>query len=84
MLWSNFTPSAAALQSKLPFSLGVLSFEQWLQFVFIPKMFELVRSESKFPDNVNILPMAEQSLGVADDRSRVIELIKQIDLVFSN
>lgn len=83
MLWSCSTPSVKALQSKLPFSLDVMPFEQWLQFIFIPKMSEIVSSESIFPDNLKLLPMAEQSLGAAYNRARVIDLIKQIDLVFS-
>jgi len=82
MLWSCSAPSAKALQSKLPFSLDVMPFEQWLQFVFIPKMSELLSSESKLPDNIKLLPMAEQSLGAAANQSGVIEVIKQIDLVF--
>jgi len=83
MLWSNFTPSVEAFQSELPFAFDTMSFEQWLQFVFIPKMFEIVSNKSTLPDNLKLLPMAEQSLGVADNQSGVVEVIKQIDLVFA-
>ncbi len=82
-LWSCSTPSATALQSTLPFSVDVLSFEQWLQFIFIPKMSELLSSGSTLPENVTLLPMAEQSLVATKNRDGVIEVIKQIDLVFS-
>ena len=81
-LWSSSAPSIEALQSKLPFALDLMLFEEWLQFIFIPKMSKIVISKSTLPNNLKLLPMAEQSLGAADNRSGVIEVIKQIDLVF--
>lgn len=83
MLWSCSAPSAKALQSKLPFSLDVMAFEQWLQFVFIPKMSELLSSKSQLPDSMKLLPMAEQNLGAGVNQTEVIDVIRQIDLVFS-
>jgi uncharacterized protein YqcC (DUF446 family) len=83
MLWSSSTPSVKALQSKVPFSFDLMPFEHWLQFVFIPKMSELLSSKSELPDNLKLLPMAEQSFGVAEGNSEVIDLIKQIDLAFA-
>ena len=83
MLWSSSIPSNQALQSMVPFAFDSMAFEQWLQFIFIPKMSELIRTEKALPTNLELLPMAEQSLGAEGYQSRVIEVIKQIDLVFS-
>jgi uncharacterized protein YqcC (DUF446 family) len=82
-LWSNGAPSFEALQSKLPFAFDTMPFEQWLQFVFIPKMFEMVSNKSSLPDNLKLLPMAEQSLDNVNKPSGVIDVITQIDLVFA-
>jgi uncharacterized protein YqcC (DUF446 family) len=82
-LWSSSPPSQEAFQSELPFSLDVMLFEQWLQFVFIPKMSEIVSAESTLPENLQLLPMAEQSLGATESQSGIIEVIKQIDIVFA-
>ena len=83
-LWSSKVPSIKALQSNLPFAIDTLSFEQWLQFVFIPKMSEIVSTESTLPDNVELLPMAEQSFGAADYQSRIVKVLREIDLVFGD
>ena len=82
MLWSSSAPSVEALQSQLPFSLDFMSFEQWLQFVFIPKMSVIISKKSTLPGNLKLLPMAEQSLGAANKQYEIIEVIKQIDLIF--
>jgi uncharacterized protein YqcC (DUF446 family) len=83
MLWSSSAPSVEALQSKLPFALDTMTFEQWLQFVFIPKISKMIISKSTLPDNLKLLPMAEQSFNVKDHQCGVIEVIKQIDSAFS-
>jgi len=83
MLWSSSTPSDDALQSKLPFAFDTMPFEQWLQFVFIPKMSEIVSNHSTLPVSLQLLPMAEQSLDANNNQSRVIQVIKEIDSVFA-
>lgn len=84
MLWSGSKPSNQALQSMVPFAFDSMPFEQWLQFIFIPKMSEIIRTEKMLPNSLKLLPMAEQSFGTANNHLVVIEVIKQIDLVFSS
>jgi uncharacterized protein YqcC (DUF446 family) len=81
MLWSSSAPSVKALQSILPFAIDAMSFEQWLQFVFIPKMIVIVNSKSTLPDNFKLLPMAQQRFGVAHNKPKLMEVIRQIDLI---
>jgi uncharacterized protein YqcC (DUF446 family) len=83
ILWSSCSPSAEALKSKLPFAIDVMTFEQWLQFIFIPKMSEIISHKSSLPDNLQLLPMAEEGFGVANSHSELIEVIRQIDLAFT-
>lgn len=84
MLWSCHSPSKEALQSIVPFAFDSMPFEQWLQFIFIPKMSEIVRNQQKLPNSLKMSPMAEQCLGLHDNYRGVIELIRQIDLLFAD
>jgi len=61
-LWSAVPPDSAALASTLPFCCDTLSFAQWLQFVFLPRMRALVEGQLPLPANSAISVMAEQSL----------------------
>jgi uncharacterized protein YqcC (DUF446 family) len=61
-LWSSVPPDSAALASTLPFCCDTLPFEQWLQFVFLPRMRALVEGRLPLPANSAISVMAEQSL----------------------
>ncbi len=45
-LWSDTPPDAKAMQSQEPFCVDSMAIEQWLQWIFIPKMQQM----SALPD----------------------------------
>ena len=59
-LWSSDTPAPAALASTEPFAVDTLSFEQWLQFLFLPKARQYVLQHDCLPPGMSIAPMAKE------------------------
>lgn len=59
-LWQREAPDSAALASKEPFCFDTLTFPQWLQFVFIPRMYELIENGQSLPESCGVAPMAEE------------------------
>ena len=59
-LWSDEPPSQEALSSEQPFAMDSLEFEEWLQFIFLPKITELVEAGSALPQSCSTAPMAEE------------------------
>lgn len=59
-LWSEQWPGDDALASSQPFCVDTLSFDQWLQFVFIERMKVLVEGGHPLPTVSGIAPMAEE------------------------
>ena len=59
-LWEAQTPSAEALASTEPFCVDTLNFTQWLQFIFIPRMYALVNVAQLPPGRCDIKPLAEE------------------------
>ena len=57
--WEQQEPSAQALQSEQPFSVDTLEFSQWLQWVFVPRMHSIARSDHALPAQCAIYEMAE-------------------------
>ncbi len=82
-LWSSNSLPVEVFHSKLPFALDTMSFEQWLQFIFIPKMTNLVNTRNPLPDNLKLMPMAESSFRAKNKHSELMKVINQIDLIFS-
>lgn len=65
-LWQGDAPSSAALASKEPFCFDTLTLPQWLQFVFIPRMYELIETDQSLPESCGIAPMAEEYFSGSD------------------
>jgi uncharacterized protein YqcC (DUF446 family) len=78
-LWSNHSPSDVAMASSAPFACDTMAFEQWLQFIFIPKMTLLIDSKQPLPTNMAIAPMAQHLWQSTPERNDLIVLLAQFD-----
>ena len=79
-LWSETTPSAEALASTAPFCVDTLSFPEWLQFVFLERVYLIVQQSLSLPASSGIAPLAEEYF-VTDstDAGMVIALLRRFD-----
>jgi uncharacterized protein YqcC (DUF446 family) len=57
--WDELAPSAEALASVEPFSVDTLDFEQWLQWIFLPRMKAILENNLPLPNASGIQEMAE-------------------------
>lgn len=58
--WSETPPSAEALASQTPFCVDTLAFEQWLQWIFLPRMKVIIENDLELPHASGIRVMAEE------------------------
>ena len=79
LLWDAEEPDPAALASTQPFCIDTLSFPQWLQFMFLPRMRALLDADLPLPAQCAIAEMAEMHFG-SGDAVAVIALLREIDL----
>jgi uncharacterized protein YqcC (DUF446 family) len=73
-LWEATRPPDEALASEQPFAVDTLSFPQWLQFIFLPRMHLLVETRSALPTACGIAPMAEEAF-----RARKLPIASLLD-----
>ncbi|MEM1154876.1 MAG: YqcC family protein [Pseudomonadota bacterium] len=59
-LWDGEPPPVSALASDQPFCFDTLTFPQWLQFVFLPRLYGLLEAGEPLPQRCGIAPMAEE------------------------
>jgi len=80
-LWETTPPAKEALESLVPFCYDTLKFEQWLQWVFLPKMKLALEQQIDFPTSSNIATLAEMCFQemTNTDASRLLELLKLFD-----
>jgi uncharacterized protein YqcC (DUF446 family) len=84
-LWENQSPSKEALASNQPFAVDTLRFPQWLQFIFIPRMYQLVEHRATLPVDCGVAPMAEEYFRpLAVDSDQLVEQLREIDHLLSH
>ncbi len=59
-LWDEEPPSEGALASTQPFAIDTLTLPQWLQFIFLPRMYQLLEAGEALPERCGITPIAEE------------------------
>ena len=78
--WQDHAPSAEALASTEPFAIDSLTFPQWLQFIFLPKMYEMIERDQSLPENCSIAPMAEEYfVGVGLEVTTLLDKLLRVD-----
>lgn len=85
-LWQFEMLPDSALESTQPFAVDKLAFPQWLQFIFLPRMCELIEQENVLPASCSIAPMAEHyfaSLNLRAAPTALIEQLQKVDLLLS-
>lgn len=57
--WAASPPEARLLASQEPFCVDILAFEEWLQWIFLPRMKLILERDEALPTVSGILAMAE-------------------------
>ena len=79
-LWSANAPSDKAMASIAPFACDLMSFEQWLQFIFIPRMQALIDAGQPLPSQIAIAPMAEHVWSEQATLAPLIGVLNELDI----
>jgi uncharacterized protein YqcC (DUF446 family) len=83
--WDSLSPPEGALRSTEPFAIDTLEFDQWLQWILLPRLRDLLQREQSLPTSCAIAPMAEECYGPDDPTTtRLVSIIAQIDALLSD
>jgi len=58
-MWKAVPPSDEDLSSREPFCVDTLDFDQWLQWIFLPRMKTILEQDLALPNASGILEMAQ-------------------------
>ena len=79
-LWSDVRPEPNALASTMPFCYDTLELEQWLQFIFLGRMREILEQGDALPESCAIFPYVEMLSGAGKSvHPKLAELVQQVD-----
>lgn len=82
--WDKQSPGGEALASTSPFAIDTLEFYQWLQWIFIPKMHDLIERKLLVTMACGITPMAEQWAAMRGFKAeQLLKVLAEIDQLLS-
>ncbi|TVP60760.1 MAG: YqcC family protein [Halomonadaceae bacterium] len=84
-LWQQTPPAASDLASQQPFCVDTLTFQQWLQFVLLPQVQQLIDAGQPLPAAAAIAPMAEESFRhQAIPAAVLVNRLRELDRLISD
>lgn len=79
-LWGSCAPELSVFESSEPFCIDTMSPEEWLQWVFIPRMRALLEGHNPLPTRIAIAPYFEEAFNLrAENHQSLIDVLYQID-----
>lgn len=82
--WTAVAPDAQALASCEPFCVDTLAFDQWLQWVFLPRMKVILETGAALPAASGVLVMAEMVYGGREGHSSgLLAALERFDRLIS-
>jgi uncharacterized protein YqcC (DUF446 family) len=78
--WREVPPSDEDLSSREPFCVDTLDFDQWLQWIFLPRMKMILEQNLALPTASGILEMAEMVYASRLQEARnLMALLREFD-----
>ncbi len=78
--WKEVPPSDEDLSSREPFCVDTLDFDQWLQWIFLPRMKVILEQNLALPNASGILEMAQMVYASRAEETRNLQaLLAQFD-----
>ncbi|MDR0258759.1 MAG: YqcC family protein [Comamonas sp.] len=84
-LWGALPPSEQAMASTMPFMFDALQIEEWLQWVFVPRLHALMDGGLPLPGECSVQPLAEHQWNerALERHQAALHVLLQIDATLS-
>jgi uncharacterized protein YqcC (DUF446 family) len=77
--WGAEPMPPAAFENMGPFGQGTMAFEQWLQFVLLPRLRAIVSERDEVPSGSQLAVYAVRALDGDPDAGRLHDLLYELD-----
>lgn len=82
-LWTDEPPSVEALGSHEPFCVDTMPLENWLQFIFIPRMEAILDADGPLPGQCIIRTYAEEHYATRHNTHHLVRIIGKLDIMIT-
>ncbi|WP_217515080.1 YqcC family protein [Vibrio metschnikovii] len=80
-LWQEKRPTEDKLLSREPFAIDTLHPHEWLQWIFLPRMWQLLEAKQPLPRGFLLTPYFVEAWKAQSGYQPLIEVLMEIDRV---
>jgi uncharacterized protein YqcC (DUF446 family) len=80
-MWSDKQPPPEAFEFTRAFAMDTMAFSQWLQFIFIPRVREILQSGADFPVQSQVGAQAIREFDGQYEADHLVTLLSAFDRV---
>jgi uncharacterized protein YqcC (DUF446 family) len=81
-MWQTTPLPPAAMNFHKAFAMDTMAYSQWLQFVFIPRVNQIVSTNGKFPSSSSVGTQAIREFDGDDKAASLVTLLCEFDALF--
>ena len=82
--WSAEPPTPEQLTNMGPFGMQTMAFEQWLQWVLVPRVQEIITTKGAFPTSSQVSVFATREYDGDPDAAHLVDLLRYFDDLFGS
>lgn len=83
-LWSDLSPTDEAMMSSQPFCCDTMSFSNWLQWIFVPRLQYMLETQAALPGKSGMHPMAEEAWKEMGTTAKgALDSVRRLDVLLS-
>lgn len=80
--WSSEPLPEEAYEFRQAFAMDTMAFSQWLQFIFIPRVHQIIAGQGSFPANSAVGTQAIREFDADENAARLVGLLNEFDRLF--
>src|SRR5215469_12765383 len=81
-LWQEQPLKPEQYNFSKAFAMDTMSYDQWLQFIFVPRVKEIISTRGKFPASSSVGAQAVREFDTYRNAERLITLLSEFDRLF--
>lgn len=82
-MWQDRPLPPEAYQFQRAFAIDTMAYNQWLQFIFIPRVREIIAGKGQFPSVSHVGAQAVREFDGMDEATDLLNLLCQFDALFN-
>lgn len=82
--WAAEAPTPEQFTNMGPFGMHTMAFEQWLQWVLVPRVQEIITTKGTFPTSSQVSVFATREYDGDPDAAHLVDLLRDFDDLFAS